>query len=385
MRYFPLMWAGLSRKPVRTLLMTSSLVVGFLLFGMLHGVDQAFDAALERMTLDRLLVDSRFGEPLPVTYAEQIKRVPQATDVTWTVFLSTSWQDPKNSLLLVATEPRSFMRIRSEFETSPGAIDALVRTKTGVIVLKAVAEKYGWKIGDRLTLRAPGSRRDGSPDWVFDVVGLMDNTSNPGQLGFCLINYDYFDDSRREAQGTVRRFVVHVDDPARSVEIGRAIDKMFENSSAPTRTQTENERARTQLAIIGDISAVTRGIIAAVFLAVLFLTANTVLHSMRERTSEIAVLKVLGFSDPVVMGLVVGETFLLCAGSALIGIALAGVFFPQVGAYLPGMSAYLPPTPMASSVYVSGIVVAAALTVLSTALPAWRAMRLRVVDALASR
>src|SRR6185369_11598611 len=99
----------------------------------------------------------------------QIKRVPRAADVTWTVFLRTTYQDPKNSLLLVAAEPRSFFRIRSEFETSPGAIDALANTKTGVIVLKAVAEKNGWKIGDRITLRSPGSRRDNTDDWLFDV------------------------------------------------------------------------------------------------------------------------------------------------------------------------------------------------------------------------
>jgi putative ABC transport system permease protein len=385
MKYFPLMWAGLARKPVRTLLMTLSLIVGFQLFGILHGVDRAFDVALSRMRMDRLIVESRFSEPpLPVSYAEQIRQVPRVTDVAWTVFMQTAWQDPKNTALIVAAEPESFLRIRDEFETGPGALEALTRTRTGVIVVESLARKYGWKVGDRVALQAPGSRRDGSGDWALDIVGLMNNPSNPGQLGFGLVRYDYFDDVRRTGTGTVGRYVVKIGDPTRAVEIGRSIDRVFENSSAPTRTKTENESARTQLAIIGDVSVFTRGIIGAVFMALLFLTANTVLQSTRERTPEIAVMKVLGFPDGLVMVLVVAETLLICTGAALLGIALAGAFFPQAGEYIPGMSAYLPPTPMSSTVYVSGLAVAVGLALLSAAVPAFRAMRIRIVDALAA-
>ncbi len=385
MKYLTLVWSGLWRKPARTLLVAMSLLVGFLLFGILDGVNSAFDAAIQRQRLDRLLVDPRFGVPLPKAYAERIRQVPRVTNVAWTQFMQGTYQDPKNNVVVAATEPRSFFRMRGEYEVPPAQLEALANTRTGVIFLDTLAARYGWKVGDRVTIRAPGSRKDGSADWAFDIVGIMRNPGNRGSFGIGIINYDYFDEARSQNRGTVGRVIARVDDPVRSVEVAKAIDKLFENSDAPTRTKNENEGARTRLAVVGDVSLLTRGVIGAVFFAILFLAGNTMLQSVRERSAEIATLKVLGFSDRSVILMLIAEMLVVCLISAAAGLALAAFVFPQAGEYIPSLVAYVGPEPMSRSVISSGLLFAVAIAVLSSTLPAWRTLRMSVVDALASR
>jgi putative ABC transport system permease protein len=200
-----------------------------------------------------------------------------------------------------------------------------------------------------------------------------------------LANYTYMDEARAAERGTVRRFVVRIDDPRRSVEVSRAIDDLFESSPAPTRTLTENEFAQAQLASVGQVSLFARAIIGAVFFAIAFLTGNTILQSVRERTSELGTLKALGFVDAMILLLVISETMLLCLAASVVGLAAAVAFFPMVSAYLPAVSAFVGTARMSGSVIVLGLAFAAALALVSAAFPAWRATRLKVVDALAGR
>jgi putative ABC transport system permease protein len=386
MKYFPLIWAGLWRRPARALFTLASLAVGFLLFGLLEGVDVAFGAALQRQRLDRLLTDPRFGEPpLPLGYVERIERVPGVTNLTWTAFLPGFWREQANGLVVITTDPERFFSVRNEYQISPEHLRAFNETRTGLIVLESLAARHGWKIGDKVTLQTPIPQQDGSTAWTFDVVGFVTNPSNPGQIAFGLANYTYMDEARAAGRGTVRRFVVRIDDPRRSVEVSRAIDALFENSSAPTRTMTENEFAQAQLASVGQVSLFARAIIGAVFFAIAFLTGNTILQSVRERTSELGTLKALGYADSTILLLVISETMLLCLAAAVVGLAAAIAFFPMVSAYLPSVSAFVGTARMSGSVIVLGLLFAAALALVSAAFPAWRATRLKVVDALAGR
>jgi putative ABC transport system permease protein len=294
-------------------------------------------------------------------------------------------REPQNSFLVIATAPGRFFKVRHEYLTAPEQLAALERTRTGLIVLKKSAEAFGWKIGDRVTLKSPIPRKDGSSDWTFDVVGLLDNPDNPSQIGFAVAHYDYFDEARAVGNGTVGRYVIRIDEPRRSVEVSRAIDKVFESSAAPTRTQTENERAQSQLATVGDVGLFTQAIIAAVFFAILFLTGNTVLQSVRERGPELAILKTLGFSDPNVFAIVIAETFLLCLVAAAVGLAGSSVLFPLLGARLQDFTAYIGSAPLSRRVLAEGFGLALVLAVLSALIPAWRTTRLKIVDALVSK
>ena len=359
-----------------------SLAVGFLLFGLLQGVDAAFGAAVQRQRLDRLLIDPRFGEPLlPRTYAERIERVPGVTNLVWTQFLLGFYREPANGLLVITTEPTRFFSVRSEYQTPPETLQALARTRTGLIVLESLATRMGWKVGDKVTLQTQVPQRDGSTHWTFDVVGFLTNPANPGQIGFALGNYEYLEEARANGRGTVGRFVVRIDDPGRSVEVSRAIDLLFQSSPAPTRTMTENEIAQAQLASVGDVRLMSRAIIAAVFFAIAFLTGNTILQSVRERTSELGTLKALGYADSTVLLLVMSEALVLCLCAAVVGLGASVVGFPIVSQALPAVSAWVGTARMSLSVIVFGFVFATSLALLSAAIPAWRTTRLKVVDA----
>jgi putative ABC transport system permease protein len=341
---------------------------------------------VQRQRLDRLLTDPRFGEPpLPLGYAERIERVPGVTSLTWTQFLPGFWRERTNGLVVIATDPERFFRVRNEYQTSPEHLRALSETRTGLIVLESLAARNGWKIGDKVTLQTLTPQQDGTTNWTFDVVGFVTNPSNPGQIAFALTNYSYLDEARAARRGTVGRFVLRIDDPRRSVEVSRAIDALFESSSAPTRTMTENEFAQAQLASVGQVSLFARAIIGAVFFAIAFLTGNTILQSVRERTSELGTLKALGYADATILMLVVSETLLLCLVAAAVGLAAAVAFFPMISTYLPALSGFVGTARMSNAVIVLGFVFAAALALVSAAFPAWRATRLKVVDALAAR
>jgi putative ABC transport system permease protein len=385
-KYLPLIWSGLWRRPARAAFTMASLAVGFLLFGLLEGVDTAFGAAVQRQRLDRLLTDPRFGEPpLPLTYAERIESVPGVTKVVWTQFLFGSYRQPTNGVLVIATEPARFFNVRNEYLTSPEHLQALQGTRTGLIVLESLAARLGWKVGDKITLQTPMPQRDGNTNWTFDIVGTLTIPTNPGQVGFALANYEYLDEARASGRGTVRRFVLRIDDPRRSVEVSRSIDALFENSPAPTRTLTENEIAQAQLASVGDVRLIARAIIAAVFFAIAFLAGNTILQSVRERTSELGTLKALGYADRTVLLLVISEALALCLCAAVIGLGAALALFPLISQSLPDLSWFVGTARMSTSVVVVGLLFATGLALLSAAIPAWHATRLKVVDALAAR
>ncbi len=384
MKYFYLIWRGLWRKPARTALTAVSLMTGFLLFGIAQGIDSAFNAAVARQRVDRLLTDSRFGQaPLPLSYHTQIEKVPGVTTVGWTAFLPGTYQDRTKNVLVIATAPERFFAVRNEFETEPAQLAALLAKRTGLLALESVASTHGWKIGDQVTLQSPIPKRNGSHDWEFEIVGFMRNPANPGQVGFGLANYDYFNENRIAGQGTVGRFITRIEDPSRSAEVGAAIDKLFENSPAPTRTANENEVAQADLASVGDVSLLARGIITAVFFSLLHLTAHTVLQSVRERSKELAVLKTLGFSDRRTWMLIVCETLLLCVGASVVGLALAALVFPAASAHLPSLSGYVGNADFSSAVVLHGLAFAVALALVSSTIPAWRTARMTIAEALA--
>jgi putative ABC transport system permease protein len=384
-KYLPLMWAGIWRKPLRTVLTVLSLAIGFFLFGLLQGVNSAFDTALTRTKTDRLLIGPRFDTPLPASDASQIRQIDGVSEITWTGFLRGYFQDPKQGVLVITTDPRSFFSVRHEYVTMPAELTALTRTRTGLIVLEHMAKKFGWKVGDRITVSGGIAKMDGGNDWAFDVVGILTNPSNPGQIDFAVGNYDYLNEARAQDKGTVTRYVVRVSDPRRSAAVAHAIDSAFANSPAPTLSQAENEFAGRELATIGDVGRLTVAVIIAIAFALLFLTGNVVLQSVRERTAEFAVLKTVGYQDRQVMALVVIEALALCLSGALLGLGLAGVVFPSLGRSMTNVSAWLGSRSLSWSVLAIGIALALLLTVLSAALPVWNARKLSVIGALRTR
>jgi putative ABC transport system permease protein len=377
-KFLPLVWAALWRRKVRSLFTLLSIVVAFLLFGMLQGVNAAFSQAVERSHVNRLIVANSisFTESLPYAYKTQIEAVPGVARVAHLSWFGAYYQDPKNFVFSFPTEPEQLFAVYPEFKLPPEQMQAMLHTRSGAVIGAEVARKYGWKIGDRVPLHSTiWTKADGSSDWTFDIVGIYECPGNRSQESAFYFNYAYFDEARSFSKGRAGWYNVQVKDPGQSAEVAAAIDKLFANSPDETKTQTEKEFQQAFLKQIGDISYIVSRILFAVFFALLFATGNTMMQSVRERVPELAVMKTLGFSDTRVLALVLAESVLLCLAAAALGLGAADLLFPRLKDTLGVVE-------MPLRVIGEGMAAALLLALVTGGLPAWRAKRLDIVDAL---
>jgi putative ABC transport system permease protein len=377
MKYLPLIVSGLTRKPTRSVLTVLSTVIAFLLFGLLEGVNAGYNAVIEAQHLDRLLTDPRVpgGAPMPIAAAEKIKRVSGVTRVCARSAFFGYHQDPKNGMFALATDAADWLAVRPEFAMPPEELQTLRSTRAAIAMTPALMDRLKLKIGDRVPIHSPIARKDGNPVWTFDLVGSFDDVAEPRLAQLAIINHTYFDEARASDIGTVDRIIVRIADPLRSAHTAAAIDALFANSAHETRTQNEKEQTESQISQLGDIGYFTNTIVAAVFFALLFVTGNTMVESVRERIPEFAVLKTLGFSSSAVFGIVIAEGLLLCLAAAAVGLALAAALFPSLRDTI-GLAR------LSWSVVLYGSIVASLLAIASSLLPAWKVQRLRIVEAL---
>jgi putative ABC transport system permease protein len=381
MKFLPLILAGLWRKPTRTIFTFLSIVVAFILFGILSAIDGGLSHQLEVARLDRLLVDTRFGTNLPLAYLDQIARIPGVTVVAPRQILVGYYQDPKTPFGIIMTD-RRFFSVRPELNATKEQIDTLLKTRTGALITVFSAKRFGWKVGDKVPVISNTVTKDGSHTWTFDIVGIIDDVDRPGKARYFIGNYDYMDQERVTQKGTVDRILVRIKDPVRATQISRAIDRLFANSAAPTRTGSEKSARQSDIRSIGDIGFFTRAVVAAVLFMLLFLTGNTMMQSVRERVPEFAVLKTLGYSDNGVLMLVLAESVILCVLAAIAGLVFARVGIPRIGDISPDLGQLLL---MPWSSLLTGLGFALVVSVISGALPALRARRLSIIESLASR
>jgi len=381
LKYLPLVWNGLWRRPARTIFTVLSIAVAFVLFGILSGVDAGFAHALEASRMDRLFTDPRFTAPMPLFYADQIASVPGVAVVAPRSGLFGYYQDPKNFVYVLCAD-RRFFSLRPEITISAEQLDTLLHTRTGAAVSAEQAHKYGWKIGDKVPIQTKTPQADGNQVWTFDIVAIVDDLNYPGGGGWFIANYSYLDEGRVTEKGTITRFLVRIKDPERGGQIGRQIDKLFANSPVTTRTSSERSGAQAGVKFFGDVNFLTRAILSAVFFMLLFISGNTMLQSVRERIPEFAVLKALGYTDFAVVLLVVTESVLLCLLAAAAGLLLAGFIIPMARAPLSDFVLLLQ---MPWRAMLLGLGLALVVALLSSLLPALRAKRLNVVDSLVNR
>ncbi len=383
MKYLPLIWAGLWRKRVRTILTLMSVVVAFVLFGVMHGVTAGIDQIVNQMSDSRLRIQSRVNitEALPLAYLPRIESVPGVLGVGFYNFVGTYYQEPRNQVSTGAMDMSRLRALFPEIEVSQEAIDAMAQTRNGALIGQDLAKERGWKVGDRIPLRSSvWMRKDGAPDWTFEIVGVYSSASGKVPTSELWVNYGYFDEERTFGNGTVTLYFVRINEPARSGEIAARIDGLFANSANETQTQNERDWLRGRIAQIGNMAFFVNAIIGAVMFTLLFLTGNTMMQSVRERIPELAVLKTYGFSNGAVVSLVVGEALVLCGVAAAIGLGLAGLASPAVFRAMGAGGLALP-----WSVIGTGLGVAAIVALVSALPPAWRAQRISIVDALAGR
>jgi putative ABC transport system permease protein len=380
MKYLPLVWAGIWRKTSRAILMLLQIASAFLLFGLLQGLNSGIKQAIAKTHSDRLYVGSSvsLGVPVPISLLPQIKAVPGVKYATPLVQFPAIYQKQGQGIPMNGVDPEAFFGMFSDYTVSKGAVEALRNNRTGVILGSIPAKRYNLKVGDRLVLQSQVPRKDGTNAWAFDIVGIFDVPAQPNGANAAVVNFDYLNEARLADRDTSLLYIALAESPARAGAIGKAIDAKFANSTYETRTQSEGDLVSSQLQRIADIDLIVGGIIGAVFFALLLATGALMMQSIRERVPELAVLKTLGFSDGLVMTLILVEAVLFCVFSAMVGLGLAAVI-------LPAAKSVIGLTSMPAVVFLAGSGFAIALALIGGSVPAWRGLRLQVAEALAGR
>jgi putative ABC transport system permease protein len=379
MKYLPLLWRNLWRKKTRTIFTLLSVFIAFLLFGLLMTIRTAFSFGVEIAGVDRLVLIHKVSlvMPLPISYENRLKNTPGVRLVTHNTWFGGVYQDPANFFAQIAVEPETFMKIYQEFKLPPAQYAAWMADRQGAIVGVDLAERFGWKIGDRIPIQATIWQPKQGQVWDFNIVGMYDGDDgvDKTQLFF---RYDYLNENRRAGDGVVGWYIVKIDDPARAQEMGATFDSMFANSPAETKTTTEKGFVEGFAKQVGDIGAIMIAILVAVLFTMLLVAANTMAQSVRERTSEVGVLKTLGFSNASILALVLSESVLIAIIGGGLGLAASWLFVQQgdpTGGMLPIF--VLPPRDV-----IVGAVLIVLLGIVAGLLPAVNAMQLKITDAL---
>jgi putative ABC transport system permease protein len=380
-KYLPLIWSGIWRKPARTALVILQVALAFALFGILQGLKTGVDHAIADARADVLFVgQASFGAPpLPYAYRERLEKIPGVKSTTFADGIATTYQRPTEVVYVLAIENNeAWMTLAPEIIMfTPQSFAALHSKPNGVLIGPDIARKYNWHVGDHIPLMSNVLQENGSGTWDFEIVGTF-SAHEISQSSYIVGNYDFIDHARALNKGTVRNFYAVAADPKQAGALSETIDAAFANSTSETRTVSFKEGAQQQLKQIGDLNFIIRAILSAVLVALLFSTSTMMMQTIRERTPELAVLKSLGFSDRAVFVMVLAEALVTCVAAALIGLALAMGVFPYAAKFVAGLS-------MPLVVIVSGVAGAVFVALISAAVPALRAARLQVVDALAGR
>jgi putative ABC transport system permease protein len=388
MKYLHLVWASLFRRKTRTFLTLMSIIAAFLLFGMLDAVRTSFTQAGQSANgAERLQTGSKlsFIQTLPLALQSQMEQVPGVKMVTFANWFGGAYQDPRNQVFSFAVAP-NYLDLYPEIEVSAAERKAFENTRTGALVGEKLAERFHWKVGDRVPLQSTiYPDREGSKNWAFDIVGIL-HSKDKKTSGFFdqmfLLHWKTFDDTTPYNRGQVGWYVTRVTDANQADRVAKAIDALSANSDHETRTQTEQAATASWMKQVADIGLIVGSIMGAVFFTLILLSGNTMMRAVHERTSELAVLKTIGFSNRSVLAMVLAESVLLLVLGGVLGLLLASVVIPAVSAGSGGML-NLPPIGVSS--WTLGVGLMLLIGLLVGALPAGHAMRLNIVDALAGR
>ncbi len=383
MKYLPLIWAALRRKPVRTTFTFLSVTVAFTLFGLMIGLGASMDLVEKKAHPDRVWTLPRFDQTsMPVTMARRIAKLPGVKDTSIMSYVQGYVGDPKNQSGLIMLDD-AYGRIFSDWPPTPAQWDMVRHDRKAIIMSRKLATQFHKKVGDTFTLISETPRADGGKAWEFRIATIAEDAPELSG-GYIIGNYDYYDKSLPLAdQGKMNEVDLQVADPAQSAAIAQQIEKLFANSGNPVQSTPENVIAASNYGG-ADINAIARKIALAGLAMILFLTASVIAKSVRERLAEFATLKTLGFSDTGVTALVMAEAALPCLAGAVCGVIIAALLSQILPGILPPNFSVPMPT-FSPSVLAWSLASACAVALASTALPILRLRRLDIAAALSGR
>jgi len=370
-----LVWANLRRNKKRTVLTILSVMVAFFLFGTLRSVITTLIRAATVGSETRLVTTNATGIsfPLPEAHANRLRAVEGVKLVSWANWFGGVYQDPKQFFAQFAIKAEPYLAMYPELQITAGDRDAFLRERTAALVGVGLLEKFGWQIGQKITLK--GTYLPGDFDFTIRAAYTPSDPAMGDEM--MLFHYEYFYE-RSEGKIGPGWYVVQLDRPDRAADVAAAIDAQFKNSSAPTKTETERAFQAGFATMWGNIGFLVSAIGTAVFFAILFVAANTMMMAVRERVGETAVLKTVGFPNGLLFRLVIAESVLITIVGGALGLLLARAAFAgktPLHAFFPGFG-------VTTDTLLLGLVVALVLGVVSGAVPALQSARLSVVSAL---
>jgi putative ABC transport system permease protein len=379
MKFLPLVWRNLLRRKVRTTFTLLSIFVAFVLYAFLMTIRTAFSMGVEVAGVDRLMMMHKVSllQLLPISYGRQIETTPGVTTVVHNTWFGGTYQDNANQFAVMAVDGEPLLKVYPEYRVAPDQVRAWLADRQGALVGRDVATRYGWKVGDKVPIQATIWQPKEGNTWFFNVDAIYDGDKTVDKTNF-FFRYEYLDENRRGAYGQVGWYIIKIADPSHAAEMAAKLDAQFANSSAETKTSTEKAFVQGFANQVGDIGSIMVAILVAVLFSILLVTANTMAQVVRERTSEIAVLKTLGFSNGLVLGLVLGESLFMAALGGGLGLAVTAVLVSRGDLN----SAFLPVFVLRGRDIAIGVGLCAVLGSLAGALPAASAVRLRITDAL---
>jgi putative ABC transport system permease protein len=376
---------NLFRRKLRAILMMVSIFVAFLIFGILASFERAFNAGEDLAAADRLVVVNKinFTQPLPIAYFNRVRAVEGVRQVSHLNWFGGYFQEPKNFLVVLAVEPQSYLGVYdNDFEIAPPARDAFLRERTGALVGESLANKWGWKVGDRVPVASNiFTQKNGSRTWDFTIVGIFKPSSRQAQAdtNFMVFQYAYFDETRNFGKDQIGWMTLKTTSPEMNDRVIKTIDGLFANSSYETATDTEKAFNKAFAAQFGNIALIVVLVVGAAFATILMIVGNTMVMAVRERTREIGVLKTLGFSRRRMLAMVLGESVLLALIGGLPGLGAAAlitfVVRDSVNNFVPGLS-------VSPGIALSALALMLALGLVTGLVPALNAMRLNIATAL---
>jgi putative ABC transport system permease protein len=384
MNDFVLVCKNLFRRKLRAILMIVSILVAFMIFGVLASFYGAFTANEDRSAADRLVVVNKinFTQPLPIAYFNRVQSIPGVRRISHANWFGGYYQDPKNVLITMAVEPETYTEIFSrDFDFPAEMRAAFVRDRTGALVGETMARKWGWKVGDHVPIQSNiFIQHNGSRTWDVNIVGIFkpkDGAQVDTNLMF--LQYAYLDETRSFGKDTIGWLVLQTTAPSENDRVSKAIDTMFVNSVAETSTDTEKAFNKAFAAQFGNIALIVVLVVGAAFVTILMIVGNTMALTIRERTREIGVLKTLGFPGGRILRLVLGESVLLALLGGIPGLLLAWLITSQLSQSIAFM---LPGLRLNALIVGEAIALMLALGFITGIIPALNAMQLKIAAAL---
>ena len=380
MKWLPLLWTALRRKPGRSIFTLLSIMVAFVLVGSMSGLNAAVTQMISDARIDRVVVTARYGVWFPLAHVDQVTSWRACGSPPLPPLSKRPIRIPTNGLFLIMTDPNMPI-VWPEAGITPELFTELDRVRDGLIVTDTTAERFGWSVGDQIPLATDRVYQDGSRDWTFQIAATVPETDD-FRAQLAIGNFTYLNEGRADGRyNDIHRIELLIENPDDAGEIANSIEALFINSPLPVTATPERTLIENSLQNTVDIQFFTTAMSAAALFMILFLAGTVLAQSVRERLGEFAVMKTIGFTDYSVFALVLMEVLILCLCGAAMGLAFATGLPALVAMVLPGA-----PAPVINIGVITFTFGCAGLVAIMSGLPAaWRVKTISIAEALGGR